>query len=90
MAGNTAHARAQVLRAIAEDSDFSGREFNRAFVYMEYVGYLRRNPDAQPDTTFDGYNFWLAKLNQFNGNFTQAEMVKSFIISGEYQNRFGP
>jgi hypothetical protein len=89
-AGNTAHARALVLRAIAEDSDFSSREFKRAFVYMQYVGYLRRNPDAQPDANFDGYNFWLAKLNQFNGNFTQAEMVKSFIISGEYQNRFGP
>lgn len=57
---------------------------------LQYVGYLRRNPDSQPDANFDGYNFWLAKLKQFNGNFTQAEMVKSFIISGEYQNRFGP
>jgi len=24
------------------------------------------------------YNFWLTKLNQFNGNFVQAEMVKAF------------
>jgi hypothetical protein len=89
-AGNTTHARALVLRAIAEDSDFSSREFNRAFVYMEYVGYLRRNPDDQPDANFAGYNFWLAKLNQFNGNFTQAEMVKAFTLSGEYNKRFGP
>ena len=29
--------------------------------------------------------FWLNKLNQFNGNFEQAEMVKAFIVSGEYR-----
>ena len=28
--------------------------------------------------------------NQFNGNFGNAEMVKAFIFSGEYRNRFGP
>jgi hypothetical protein len=39
---------------------------------------------------FDGYNFWLNKLNQFNGNVVDAEMVKAFITSGEYQQRFGP
>lgn len=37
-----------------------------------------------------GYNFWLGKLNQFNGNFVEAEMVKIFIVSGEYRQRFGP
>jgi hypothetical protein len=31
----------------------------------------------------------LNKLNQFNGNFVDADMVKSFIVSGEYRNRFG-
>jgi hypothetical protein len=35
-----------------------------------------------------GYRFWLNKLNQFNGNFVQAEMVKAFIVSGEYRDRF--
>lgn len=30
----------------------------------------------------------LNKLNQFNGNFEQAEMVKAFLVSGEYRNRF--
>jgi hypothetical protein len=39
---------------------------------------------------FDGYNFWLGKLNEFNGNFVNAEMVKAFIVSGEYRQRFGP
>jgi hypothetical protein len=50
---------------------------------MEYFGFLRRNSD-QP-----GFIFWLAKLNQFNGDFTAAEMVKSFIESNEYRQRFG-
>ncbi len=81
--------RAQVLRAVAENSAFNRREFNRAFVYMQYVGYLRRNPDDAPDNNLDGLNFWLSKLNQFNGNFIQAEMVKSFLVSGEYRSRFG-
>jgi len=80
--------RATVLRKVAEDVDFSNAEFNRAFVLMQYFGYLRRNPDAAPDTDFSGYDFWLAKLNQFGGDFRAAEMVKAFITSGEYQARF--
>jgi len=86
---NTAK-RATVLRAVAEDSDLRSAEFNKAFVLMQYFGYLRRNPDDAPDTNFDGYNFWLGKLNQFNGNFINAEMVKAFILSTEYHQRFGP
>lgn len=82
--------RAQVLRAVAEDAEFRAREFNRAFVLMQYFGYLRRNPNDQPDTDLSGYNFWLQKLNQFGGNFEQAEMVKAFISSAEYRRRFGP
>jgi len=39
---------------------------------------------------FGGYNFWLGKLNLFNGNFVNAEMVKAFLVSGEYRDRFGP
>ncbi len=85
-----AKTRAQVVRAVAEDADLRAREFNRAFVYMQYVGYLRRNPNDAPDGNFDGYNFWLGKLNQFNGNFVNAEMVKAFIFAGEYKQRFGP
>jgi hypothetical protein len=38
---------------------------------------------------FSGYNFWLAKLNQFNGNYINAEMVKAFLSSIEYRQRFG-
>jgi hypothetical protein len=57
---------------------------------MEYFGYLRRNPDAAPDSDFTGFNFWLNKLNQANGDFVKAEMVKGFLTSNEYRQRFGP
>jgi hypothetical protein len=82
--------RAQVLRAVAEDSDLFNAEQNRAFVLAQFFGYLRRNPNDSPDADYTGYDFWLGKLIQFNGNFVDAEMVKSFLVSGEYQQRFGP
>jgi uncharacterized protein (TIGR03118 family) len=77
-------ARARALRRVAENAAFSQAEFNRAFVLMEYFGYLRRDADAA------GYNFWLNKLNAFSGDFIKAEMVKAFITSSEYRQRFGP
>lgn len=82
--------RAQVLRAVAQDADLNLRETNRAFVLMEYYGYLLRDPNATPNTNYAGYKFWLDKLNSFNGDFRAAEMVKAFITSGEYRGRFGP
>ena len=75
---------------MAEDPDLSHAEFNRAFVLMQYLGYLRRNPNDPQDTDYTGYDFWLSKLNQLNGNFIDAEMVKAFISSIEYRQRFGP
>jgi hypothetical protein len=93
-AGNTADtpARARALRRVAENSTVKQQETNKAFVLMQYFGYLRRNPNdaPEPGLDFDGYNFWLSKLNQFDGNFINAEMVKAFIVSGEYRHRFGP
>lgn len=85
-------ARARALRGVAQNGTFNQQELSRAFVLMEYFGYLRRNPYDPPEATLDyaGYNFWLGKLNQFNGNFVSAEMVKAFIVSGEYRQRFGP
>ena len=85
-------ARSRALRDVAENSMLSQQEFNRAFVLMQYFGYLRRNPNDPPEATLDynGYEFWLNKLNQFNGNFVAAEMVKAFINSNEYRQRFGP
>src|SRR5262249_31886989 len=59
------------------------QEFNPVFVFVEYLGYLRRNPDQA------GYDHWLGKLNLY-GNFVDAEMVRAFIVSDEYRGRFGP
>jgi hypothetical protein len=74
--------RGEALRSIAENQNFVNAKFNQAFVMMEYFGYLRRDADS------GGYQFWLNKLNEFNGNFERAEMVKAFIVSGEYRDRF--
>jgi len=89
--GNTTNltARAQALRAITDDQDLEHTEFNRAFVLMQYYGYLRRNPNDPQDADYTGFDFWLTKLNQFNGNFVNAEMVKAFVDSSEYRSRFG-
>jgi hypothetical protein len=80
--------RATVLRKIAESAAVNIKEKNPAFVLMQYFGYLRRNPTDAPDNNLDGYNFWLEKLNSHGGNFHAAEMVRSFLVSTEYLNRF--
>jgi len=83
-------ARARAVRRVAENPTLAHQESNSAFVLMQYMGYLRRNPNDAPDIDYTGYDFWLTKLNQFNGNFVTAEMVKAFIVSDEYRHRFGP
>jgi uncharacterized protein (TIGR03118 family) len=78
-----AESRARVVRKAIEYPEEMTAEFNSAFVTMQYFGYLRRDPDTA------GLAFWLSKLNAFNGDFIKAEMVKAFITSGEYRQRFG-
>jgi TolB protein len=77
---NQTRTRAQVLRAIVESDEVSAAEFNRAFVAMQYFGYLRRDPD--PD-----YDKWLAYLNGHPDDF--RTMVGGFMNSVEYRLRFG-
>ncbi|HEV2884274.1 MAG TPA: DUF4214 domain-containing protein [Pyrinomonadaceae bacterium] len=79
-ANNTPTGRAAALRAIVESPEEDLKEFNRAFVYMQYVGYLRRDPEEQ------GYNNWLNYLNANPQN--QSEMIRGFVDSIEYRNRF--
>jgi hypothetical protein len=74
--------RAQVLREVIEFADFKSREFNPAFVLMQYFGYLQRDADQ------GGYDFWLNILNNRQPN-NYRGMVCSFITSREYQERFG-
>jgi hypothetical protein len=80
--------RATVLRRVAENAEFSRRETNLAFVMMQYFGYLRRAPNDPPNTDFSGLDFWLAKLEEFGGDYRRAEMVKAFLVSTEYRARF--
>ena len=73
----------QVQFTTAYGAAFIDQEYRRVFVFMEYVGYLRRNPDTA------GFVFWLGKLNSYHGDPFAAEMVRSFILSPEYHLRFG-
>jgi photosystem II stability/assembly factor-like uncharacterized protein len=73
--------RALVVRHAAEASSFVAAEYNKAFVLMEYFGYLRREIDQ------GGYDYWLDVLNNgAAGNY--RGMVCAFLTSSEYQLRF--
>lgn len=76
--------------------------YNQAFVQAEYFGYLRRDPNDPPDNNWGGYDFWLTKMNQYSlpgedviqpadayERVKRGEMVKAFIVSSEYRQRFG-
>ncbi|MEA2205104.1 MAG: hypothetical protein QOE77_1880 [Blastocatellia bacterium] len=73
--------RAQVLQDVIEIQQFKTREYNPAFVLMEYFGYLKRDPDP------DGYNFWLNVVNNHAVD-NYVAMVCAFVTSREYQERF--
>ena len=94
--GNTLARLTAPTFSSVEDSHFAdsntlrAAEFSPSFVLAQYFGYLRRNPIDAPDFNDAGYQFWLTKLNSFNGDFRAAEMVKAFITSAEYRNRVGP
>jgi len=81
--GTTTQAGGALVFNTTYGQAFYDKEFDDAFVFMEYIGYLRRNPDQ------GGYDFWLGKLKQY-GNWQDAQMVLAFISSPEYRARFGP
>lgn len=78
--GNSDAGRATAMRAIADSTEEQNKEFNTSFVYMQYAGYLRRDPEEA------GYNSWLTYLNAHPGDFNT--MVWGFVDSAEYRNRF--
>ena len=80
---NNGKTRAEVLLDLIEVPAFKTREYNGAFVLMQYFGYLRRDPDQA------GYDFWLGVLNNQELN-NYRGMVCAFLTSPEYQRRFGP
>jgi hypothetical protein len=72
--------KAQVLRALIESSEMYQKNYNEAFVIMQYFGYLRRDADSQ-------YAQWIQTLNQ-TGDYRM--MINGFLNSIEYRQRFGP
>jgi hypothetical protein len=100
--GSVKEKRAKGIRAVIDTGVVYNAQYNAAFVLMQYFGYLRRNPNNAPDNNFSGYDFWLTKMNQFSvagedvrdanvalARVKRAEMVKAFVVSGEYRGRFG-
>jgi hypothetical protein len=95
--------RAQALLSVTASGSVFNKQYNPAFVLMQYLGYLRRNPNETPDSDYTGFDFWLNKLNGFSSpgedvrdsqtaerRILRAQMVTAFIVSVEYRQRFGP
>jgi zinc metalloprotease ZmpA len=89
--------RVHVSRAFWESGDFQSRGDvqssglltgnpshpydNHQFIRWCYLNYLRREPDAP------GWNFWEGQLN---GHGDYNAIIRAFLCSQEYRERFGP
>lgn len=100
--GGDATDRAAAMRKVMESASVFRWYYNRAFVLVEYFGFLRRDPNDSPDTDWAGYDFWFGKMERLSlpnedvmipaaafARIKRAEMVKAFIVSSEYRLRFG-
>jgi len=85
--------RAAVMYRLADDAAqgspinnraFVDAEYNHAFVFTQYAGYLQRNPDLA------GFLFWLDQVSSapVRDVGRQHAMVCAFMTSAEYQRRF--
>jgi hypothetical protein len=92
--------RANALLSVINSGSVYNRQYNTAIVLMQYIGYLRRNPNDEA-LGYAGFDFWLNKLNQHSlpgedmrndsvalGRIRRAEMVKAFLQSAEFRERF--
>jgi subtilisin family serine protease len=78
---------AQTLRAFIEQKVVFDRFFFRAFVAMQYFGYLLRDPEDA------GYNDWVDVLTNGRGPIPPGDfrhLIFGFVWSVEYRQRFGP
>lgn len=87
------NGRGNVIYRLADDNlvtnpinnrAFIDAEYNRAFVFTQYAGYLRRDSDIA------GFLFWLGNVNgaPLRDTTRQNAMVCAFITAAEYQQRF--
>jgi len=77
---------AQTLRAFIEQKVVWDTYYYRAFVAMQYFGYLRRDPDSA------GYNDWVDVLTNGRGTVPPGDyrhLIFGFVYSVEYRERFG-
>ena len=91
---NGSQTRAQVLRAVAESNEVITKFYIPNFVTMEYLGYLRRDPEdchLSSDPENCGYIFHNNRFNTPGANPDLIEniIVRGFIESPEYRRRFG-
>ena len=78
---------AQTLRAFIEQKVVFDAFFFRAFVAMQYFGYLLRDPEDA------GYNDWVDVLTNGRGTIPAGDfrhLIFGFVWSVEYRQRFGP
>jgi len=78
---------AQTLRAFIEQKVVFDAFFFRAFVAMQYFGYLLRDPEPA------GYNDWVDVLTNGRGAIQPGDfyhLIFGFVYSVEYRQRFGP
>jgi len=91
---NLSQTRAQVLRTIAESNEVTTKFYIPNFVTMEYLGYLRRDPEdchVSSDPANCGFIFHNNRFNTPGANPDLIEniIVRGFIESPEYRHRFG-
>jgi hypothetical protein len=75
----------EILGALIENSALIARDYNAAFVTIQYFAYLQRDPDPE------GQSFWLNLLNREHRHDPNKyhAVICAFITSSEYQLRFG-
>jgi hypothetical protein len=94
-----AATRAEILRIIVESPEVNAKFYQQAFVTMEYFGYLRRDPEdchnsanwfGTGDPNACGYIFHNNRFQLVaNPDFLENTIVRGFIESPEYRQRFG-
>jgi uncharacterized protein DUF4214 len=75
----------QTLRAFIEQKVVFDKFFFRAFVAMQYFGYLNRDPEDA------GYNDWVDVLTNGRGNIPPGDyrhLIFGFVWSVEYREKF--
>ena len=82
---DAANGRAILLARLASDQRVVDANYNQALVLFQYFSHLRRNPDDA------SYGAWVNALKSkpLRDPDAARQLVCNFLLSAEYQNRFG-